>query len=112
MTPKLCDYCHQLKHSTTPLFYPEYDGQGITGGPELLLPPLQLMRYNATQGCELCQILTKDANDSCIPARTLQHCVLRLRRSTLSGERSVTAFCGVDDIFVKSFARMPEPWSQ
>lgn len=109
MAPRLCAFCRCLPSA---LFEADQDEQGLTGGPEIYLPPLHDLRRNATAGCGLCQIWTTKSSVSWIPPEYLRRVPIRLRRSVIAPHMSVTAFIGADDIFVVFFYRIPPIWRQ
>lgn len=109
MAIKLCACCRNLPFE---LFQADHDEQGITGGPEIYLPPLYDLYRRAAEGCALCKIWTANPDVRSIPEIHLQSALLRLRRSKIAPHMSVTAYIGADDIFVVYFARMPPPWSK
>lgn len=109
MTSKLCRYCRNL-HSF--LFEAQNDNQGITGGPQIYLPPLVRLINNASAGCQLCNIWTKTLCLDCIPENRLEFVRIRLRRSIIAAHMSVTAYIDADDIFVVYFHRIPPIWRQ
>jgi hypothetical protein len=105
MPAELCAYCRNLPSA---LFQANNDEQGITGGPEIYLPPLHDLYRYAAEGCELCKIWTTKPSLRYVP----QTHPVRLRRSTIAPHMSLTAYIGADDIFVVYFARMPPLWSK
>jgi hypothetical protein len=109
MTPNLCACCCNLPSA---LFQADQDEQGITGGPEIYLPPLNCMIQRATEGCELCKIWTANPNVASIPQTYLQFAPVRLRRSIIAPHMSLTAYIGFDTLFVVYFARIPLTWSK
>lgn len=109
MAPKLCAFCRCLP---SVLFEVAHDKQGLTGGPEIYLPPLHDLRRNATEGCVLCQIWTTKPSVSWLPPEHLRSVPIRLGRSVIAPHMSVTAFIGADDVFVVFFHRIPPIWRQ
>lgn len=109
MAPNLCAHCRRLPST---LFQADYDEQGVTGGPEIYLPPLYILRQNADEGCMLCKIWTTKPNVDGRPERLLPFKRIRLRRSVIAPHMSITAYIDMDDIFVVYFSRIPPVWGE
>lgn len=107
MAPKLCASCRKMPLE---LFHEENDAQGITGGPELMCPPLNQMKRNAALGCDLCKILTIHTNVSNFPPQLLELQPVRMRRAIIGAQQAVTAYIGADDISITYFSRVPDQW--
>jgi hypothetical protein len=109
MAPKLCASC---RHLPSTLFQAEHDEQELTGGPEIYLPPLYILRQNAADGCMLCAIWTTKPSVKYLPEPLLRYRQTRLRRSQIAPHMSVTAYIDADDIFVVYFSRIPYVWGE
>jgi hypothetical protein len=109
MGPRLCTFCRRLPST---LFKADYDEQGLTGGPEIYLPPLYTLRQNAADGCMLCTIWTTEPSVKYLPEPLLRYRRIRLRRSQIAHHMSMTAFIDADTIFVVYFSRIPSIWGE
>lgn len=109
MALKLCASCCCLPPV---LFQAEHDEQGLTGGPEIQLPPFYELRRLAAGGCKLCKIWTANPNIEYIPETLLHMAPIILRRSQIAPHMSVTAFIGMDPVFVTYFSRIPPIWGE
>lgn len=84
--------------------------------PRLIVPPLNVLRLCASQGCDLCMVMTAGSTRGCLaaylPVIALEETPLVLSRAMLSYHQGITLYIGFDDLLPpKHFFRIPQPWS-
>lgn len=101
-----------------PLFFsPKNDISGCDdNAPRLQVPPIGLLRCCASQGCDLCRVLTAGSTKKCLAADLtpfeLEYAPIHLSRAMLSYHQQITLYCGIQDLLPpKHFFRIPSPWS-
>ncbi|KUI72547.1 hypothetical protein VM1G_08286 [Cytospora mali] len=83
----------------------------------LEVPPFNVLRRCAYEGCELCTVMTAMSDSGCLAAELslndLEKTPLHLSRAMLSYHQQITLYMGIDDLLPpKHFHRIPSPWKE
>ncbi|ROV90496.1 hypothetical protein VMCG_09832 [Cytospora schulzeri] len=110
---------HAILLANPPFFSPENDISGFEhDAPRLHVPPLNVLRRCAHQGCDLCTVVTAGLKTpNCLASQwgeyELEQTPLQLSRSMLSCHEQIALYNGFDDIMPPThFFRIPSPWKE
>lgn len=107
-----------ILHANPGFFSLENDISGFgVKAPRLRVPPIGILRRCASQGCDLCRVLTAGSTEGFKAAGVmpfqLEYAPTHLSRAMSSHHEQITLYSGVNDLLPPtSFFRIPSPWSK